>query len=170
VNLVDYPDANIVQALLEGDVDAVVTWAPHALVLINELGNNASVFSDRDLYSMTWNIVGIRDHIERDPGMSAAFLRAIVRSETFIKEHKQRAYQITSEYLGTDSLIYEGVWDDYSFATSLDEGLILMMEEQARWMVEEGLTQGQDLPNFQMHVYTSALRSVKPEAVTIPGK
>ena len=41
------------------------------------------------------------------------------------------------------------------------------MEDEARWMTNDGLTTEKQVPNFLDYIYDDALKAVKPEAVNI---
>jgi NitT/TauT family transport system substrate-binding protein len=53
---------------------------------------------------------------------------------------------------------------------TLDQSLILAMEDEARWMISNNLTTEKTVPNFLDYIYAYGLKSVKPAAVTIAGK
>ncbi|OGO36854.1 MAG: hypothetical protein A2147_03840 [Chloroflexi bacterium RBG_16_57_8] len=167
---VDLPDGRIVDALLNGQVDAVATWAPYTHILKKGLGDNAISFSDRDLYTLTWNVTATRESVRANPERVAKLLRAILRADRFSRDHPEAAKAICSKHMGADAPLYEGEWPDYGFNTLLDESLILVLEDEARWMVSDGIGGRKELPNFVSYVYTPGLRSVRPEAVTIAGE
>ena len=59
------------------------------------------------------------------------------------------------------------MWSRNQLALSLDQSLILAMEDEARWMMRSGLTTETTVPDFAAYVYSEALQDVKPEAVNI---
>jgi NitT/TauT family transport system substrate-binding protein len=50
---------------------------------------------------------------------------------------------------------------------TLPQALLLAMEDQARWMIENKLTSQTAIPNYFDYIYLDGLKAVKPEAVTI---
>jgi len=44
------------------------------------------------------------------------------------------------------------------------------MEDEARWMMHNGLVTADRAPNFLDFIYTDALKAVKPGAVNIVGR
>jgi NitT/TauT family transport system substrate-binding protein len=160
----------VVEALLNGSVDAVCTWEPYSHIIRERLGGNAAVFKDRDLYILTWNVAVAHQFARDNPELVVRFLRALDRADRFIMDDRKEAYAISGEYMGTDVHLYDREWNDYSFRTLLDESLMLVLEDQARWMVRESIVESGILPNFVDHVYTPGLRAVRPEAVTIAGQ
>ena len=64
----------------------------------------------------------------------------------------------------------ETVWSQNQFSLSLDQSLIVAMEDEARWMIKNDLTTEKQVPNFVDHIFTKmVLKQVKPEAVNIIG-
>ena len=54
-------------------------------------------------------------------------------------------------------------WGDHEFTLSLDQTLILTLQDVASWMQDgEG-----DVPDFLPYVDSAPLKSVRPEGVTI---
>ena len=61
----------------------------------------------------------------------------------------------------------ESAWSRDQFLLSLDQSLIVAMEDQARWMIDNNLTTEKQVPNFNDYIYEDALKEIKPEAVNI---
>jgi hypothetical protein len=61
------------------------------------------------------------------------------------------------------------VWPDHQFALSLDQSLILAMEDEGRWMIDNNLTSEKTIPDFRGYIYTRGLEEVKPESLNIIG-
>jgi len=59
------------------------------------------------------------------------------------------------------------VWSQNQFSLSLDQALIVTMEDEARWMIANKLTSEKQVPDFLNYIYVDALKAVKPEAVNI---
>jgi NitT/TauT family transport system substrate-binding protein len=169
VHVADLPPEKVVDALLNGDVDAVSTWAPYSVELRDRLAGNAVVLSDPAIYTMTWNLVATPDFLKSHPERVEKLLRALIRANRFIADRPTEARAITSRNLGAESGLFEREWRNYHFAAVLDQSLIESLEDQARWMI--GTTgAARQPPNFLHLVQPAPLRSVRPEAVTIPGR
>ena len=61
----------------------------------------------------------------------------------------------------------ETVWSQNQYSLSLDQSLIVAMEDEARWMISNGLTTEKHVPDFLNYIYEDGLRAIKPETVTI---
>jgi len=54
--------------------------------------------------------------------------------------------------------------------TSLDQSLILNLEDQARWMLKREAGSAGRIPNFMDSIYAEGLKAADPAAVKITGK
>ena len=74
---------------------------------------------------------------------------------------------IVQQQLELDGGYMETVWSQNQFSLFLDQSLILAMEDEARWMIQNRLTTQTQVPNFMDYISEDGLKSVKPQAVNI---
>ncbi len=101
VTLHDLQPQELVEALLQGDVDAVATWGPYLGALRTQLGANGTIFDSEGIY------------------------------------------------------------------VTLDQSLLLSLEDETRWAIKNELTDRTNIPNYLDHFYLDALEAVMPAAVTV---
>ncbi len=65
----------------------------------------------------------------------------------------------------TDAYVQQ-VWPENQYTLTLDQSLILTMEDQARWMKINGFTSN-PVPNFLNYIYLEGLQAVDPGSVNI---
>ena len=53
------------------------------------------------------------------------------------------------------------------YKLSLDKELLIAMEDEARWHIENESTDAKEVPNYLDQIYFDALESVNPDAVNI---
>jgi len=94
-------------------------------------------------------------------------LQAIKQAEGFIENNKDEAIAITSERLGVKKDFISSIWNDYQFRLFLDQTIMIGLENEARWAIQNKLTDKTKVPNYLDYVYTDALKKVNPEEVTI---
>lgn len=169
VRIVDLDPGDVVQALLEGEVDAVSTWPPYTTTLEDKLGGDVAVLHEPGLYNMTWNIIAAKDLARRDPDAIRWFLRAVLRANRLIVDRPAEARSITAANCGMDMGTVEREWDNFDFDTHLDETLLLTLEDEARWMIGKEGGRGNRTPNFADHMDTKGLMAVDPQSVRLFG-
>jgi NitT/TauT family transport system substrate-binding protein len=82
-------------------------------------------------------------------------------------QHPDEAKAIVQKTMNFTSDYMEVVWSRNQFALSLDQSLILAMENEARWMINNNLTNQTTIPDFLTYVYLEGLNSVNPESVNV---
>jgi len=154
-------------ALAHGDTDAISTREPYISEAISLLGDNYVVFSEPNLPANTLNLVAMDAFIQEKPQVIEKVLRAMLKAEAFANEHPAEAITIVASKLGISEKELQLIWDNTTFSLSLDQELILEMENIAGWAISQKLTKADDMPNFLNFIYLDGLDAVKPEAITI---
>ena len=154
-------------ALVNGEVDAVSTWNPHAIQLQKELGDNGITMYGEGIYRETFNLITMQDFVNNNPEAAKKILRALINAEKFIKESPDESISIIAASIGMDRSQLIELWDIYNFEIALDQSLLVTLEGEARWAIKKKLTDKTEVPNYLDYIYYDALEEVKPEAVGI---
>jgi len=155
------------EALSTGKVDAVSTWSPFRQQIQKKLGSNGVTFFGETLYTETFCVAATQEYVGKNPEAVKKVLRALVKAETFVKQHPEESQRLVAEFTKTDKTILEDTWDVFTFEVALDQGLLVNFEDQTRWVIKNRLAARTDVPNYLDFIYDNALRSVRPEAVRI---
>lgn len=170
VNLVDVrTPEGWVNEVAEGNIDAMATAQPYAREARDRLGDNAHFWpaqSNQPLFAL---IISTNEWIEKHPDKVEGFLQALIKAEEYAINNPEEARQIVMHRLDLDLDYMDMVWEQNQFAVTLDQSLILAMEDEARWMIANNLTNSTEIPDFRNYVYVEGLRAVKPGAVNIIG-
>lgn len=167
VRLVNMRAEKMPKALADGEIDAASTFNPYTIKAQNLLGDHAITFQDENLYTWTFNVVAKREFIRNNPEKVGKFLRALVRAEKFVAENQSEAQKNVADFSGLDMAIVRAVWNETNFRVSLDQSLLLAMEEESRWAITNRLTGATKVPNYLDYIYFDGLKTIKPEAVRI---
>ena len=89
------------------------------------------------------------------------------QAEDFIVQHPGEAKDILRKRLNFSDEEITRVWSQNQYMLSLDQSLMLAMEDEARWMINNKLTGETKVPNFLDYIYEDALKEIKPGAVNI---
>lgn len=167
VEIVDLEATDLPGALADGEVDAISTWEPHILNAKSQLGKKALLLPSEGIFREDFYFVAKKDFIENNPEILKSFLKAIEKGEEFIREKKEESIDIVSQRLKLDRKLVASIWDDFVFKLLLDQTILITLEDEARWVIGEGLTDKKEIPNYLEFIYTDALEDVKPEAISI---
>jgi NitT/TauT family transport system substrate-binding protein len=154
-------------ALARGDIDAISTFNPYLIQAKKRLVDRCIVFYGDDIYTWTFNVVATQEFIRNNPGKVRKVLRALVKAEEFVRQKPEEAQKIVADFSGVEIGIVRDIWADIRFRVSLDQQLLLALEDESRWAIKNGLTNATKIPNFLNFIYLDGLESVKPEAVRI---
>ncbi len=165
VRLTDLKPDEMGAALERGEVDAVATWNPTAAGLQRRLGAKAASFYAEDVYSETAVVVARREFARQRPEAARRLLRALVRAEVFFRDRPGDARKAMAAVLGDDDGGLDGSLRLFDFRVRLDQGLLVLLEEEARWARRTGRASGQASPNFLETLDPAPLLAVKPDAV-----
>ena len=167
ITAVDELPVKLGDALASGDVDAVVAWQPHASQIEKQMANNIVVWGAQSGQLMYWNITGTDTWITSESELVNRLLRSLAQAENYLKVHPDDSKSIVQKRLRYNNTYINGVWLEHQFSLSLDQALILAIEDEARWMIKNKLTGEKVMPNVLDYIYEDGLKAVKPEAVNI---
>jgi len=165
VRLVDLRPEQMGEALDRGDVDAVATWNPTALALQRRMGAKVAVFYVEDIYSETAILVGRKGFSQKRPEVAQRVLRALLKAEALFRERPEEARRAVARTLGDGTGALEESLRQFDFRVRLDQGLLVLLEGEARWARGIGRVPNREPPDFRGSIDPAPLRMLRPEAV-----
>ncbi len=159
--------AEWVDAVVNGDIDAVATSQPYANSAQERLGANAVVWPAQGGQLLFGLIISTNEWITKHPEPVSRLLKSLAQAEEYVIHNPAEAKAIVQKRLNLDAAYMETVWSQDQFSLSLEQSLILAMEDEARWMINNNLTTEKNVPDFLDYIYEDGLKAVKPEAVDI---
>ncbi len=158
------------KALIQGQVDAIVTWEPNIYQARKALGDKALLFPSQGLFRDDVYFIARKDYLKDHTEALKRFLRAIEKADAFILKNRNEAMEIVGQKLKMDKEGMKPIWDDLVFKLFLDQSILISLEDQARWAIRNRLTDAEKVPNYLDYIYPDVLKAVKPEAVKIAGR
>jgi NitT/TauT family transport system substrate-binding protein len=156
-----------VNAVVTGDIDAVATAQPYADFVKDRLGENSVVWPAQSGQPLHGLVISSNEWITRHPDATKRFLKSLAEAETYLISHPAESKVILQKWLNLDAASVERIWSRNQFSLSLDQSLIVAMEDEARWMIRNKLTREETMPNFMDYVQEDTLKAISPHAVTI---
>ncbi len=169
VTLVDVAPMQSPDAFLNGSVDAIVTWQPYIGTIEEQIGNSTVIWpaqSDQPAYccvSSTDNWTSLH------PGAIDNFLKSLDQAEKYSIDHPDNAKAIVQKRMHYDDAFITAIWPDHQFSLTLDQSLVMAMEDEGRWMIANNLTAEKAIPDYRDYIYTKGIEEVKPESMNIIG-
>jgi NitT/TauT family transport system substrate-binding protein len=156
-----------VNAVVNGDIDAIATAQPYANSAKERLDANGVFWSAQSSQPQYGLISSTEEWIRKHPQQVRRFLKSLAQAEEYVIRNPAEAKAIVQKRLNLDASYMETVWSQNQFSLSLDQSLITAMEDEARWMIKNNLTREKQVPDFMNYIYVDGLRAVKPEAANI---
>ena len=167
VTLVDLPPQALVKGISTGKVDAAITWPPHTLTIKNTLGDKAISWSAQSGHRWYWLAVTTEKAIRDRAPVIRQFLDALLHAERYAKEKEAGAKDIVAKRMSAGNSYISYYWPKHTFAVTLPQGLLLSMEDEARWRIRNSLTFKKEVPNFLRAIHLGSLESLNRGAVTV---
>lgn len=154
------------QALIDGRVDAIAINSRLARQIEQRLKEKTITWSIQNGRLFHWLAVVRKD--ESRQGKFERFIGALVEAENYLKKNPEKAKEIIGKYLPPeDKDFLMSNWSKFKFTVDLSQELIISLEDQARWAIENGLTDAAKVPNYLDYIYFDALEAARPEAINI---
>lgn len=167
VTIVPLSPAEMPEALRTDQVDAVAVWNFPLLEMSNELGDRGVVLRDQTLYTSFFCLSSLQQFALAQPERLKKVMRALVRAEDFIKSNPDAVKQQLATAAAVDIKLLTQVWDSYSLAATMNQALLIVLEDEARWAISRKLVAAAEIHNFADHLFPDALAAVKPAAVRL---
>ena len=155
------------EALQTRKVDAVSSWNYTLTQIKHQLGAQAVIFYDRQIYTETFNIAAMQDFVRRNPQAVTRFLRALIQAEDFVAKNPQEAQDIMATAIKVDKELVKEVWDAFNYQVRLEQNLLITLEDETRWAMKNKLTDKTVMPNYKDYIHVESLIAVRRETVKL---
>jgi len=167
VTIMYLPPAELVNAIVNGDIDAAFSFEPNVYQMQQKMGGNAVVWSvnlgQHAHFSLICNEITLQEH----PEIAEGILASVLEAETYVKSHPEEAKKIAQKQQNFDDQYMEQDWQKHDFSIGLSQSLITTMEDETRWRIGKNLTAATAVPDFTEYISPDILYRLKPASVTI---
>jgi NitT/TauT family transport system substrate-binding protein len=167
VKLVPLPPEAMLDALTAGKVDAIASWEPWLTRAQKSLGENGVEFRVDSGFLLNFSLAGNPEWVKGHPDKIQHLLRALLRAKTFADENRSEAQAIVIKLEQIDPSTFNTAGTRYRFVVQLSQGFLILLDDMARWAIQNKLTDRTTAPNFLDSIDSSALAAVSPDTITI---
>lgn len=167
IQIVDLAPAQMSTALSSGQVDAITAWNPLLAKLQLEQGANAILMGAPDLFVYRFLLVGKRSYLAAHPQAVQRTLAALAAAVGFIQARPAQAQALIAAAIGLAPQQLAAAFRASDYALSLDQALLLSLDDQTRWAIRRGIIDAAARPNYLDAVDATPLSAVQPAAVSI---
>ena len=112
-------------------------------------------------------IVAADEWITEEPELVRRFLKSLAQAEEYVVRNPTETQAMLQKQLSLDASQMETLWSQNQYGLSLDQSLVTAMEDEARWMIANKLTNERQVPNFLEYISEDPLKEIVPGAVDI---
>lgn len=167
VSYVQYKGKELPHALTKGEVDAISVWEPYANRALSLLGNNGIKIPSSRVYRIAINLAVMKDFAQLNQPILEKLIRGLIKATRFIESEKEEAIKILSKQFEMTEDIVTKVMSETNYKVSLDQLLLLTMENEANWALQHKFKKPIKLPNYLNYINYKPLEAVNSDLVTI---
>jgi len=166
VTITDMPPSQWVQAITNGSVDALIGGA-YIDQIQERLGSKIVLWPAQSSQSGYWVMSCNEVWTARHPDQINRLLKSLDQAEEYTTNHPKEAMAIIQRKMNYTERYMSTTWPNHQFSLTLDQSLLIAMNDEGRWMINSNLTRERTMPNFRDCIYTKGLKEINPESVNI---
>lgn len=165
--IVDLKPDDIAEGLVQGTIDAGLSWEPFISNATRALKTNAVILPgqlEQFFYFLllTKDVSGTKRDIEFQK-----ILLSLIEAEKFSLTNPSEAKSILKKKFGYTQKYIDHLWPLHNLYISLPQGLLFNLEENASWQIRKGLTSAKTHPSFLSFIDTGPLAAVRASSIGI---
>jgi NitT/TauT family transport system substrate-binding protein len=162
---------SIQASVLNGSIPAGSVWEPYRYDVQQALDGKLVQFNDPRIYT-AYGLLAVRgDFAKAEPVRIRSFLKALIRAEAFIGDHRDEAITILAKEMEMDPAVLTAIWGSYEPSVQGDEALSDVFAGTGQWAkaTQKGL-ESKPVPAYTDVLDFSFLRRVDATRITSPAK
>ena len=167
LTLVDMSHQEVADALKRGDIDAFAGSDVAYLKGRKLIGDQGITFSEPGLTNHAACLTVKKKWLAANPAMAKKVLVALLNAEKELARQPEDYASLLSEQLKIQKADLQSIMAEQHNRLNIDQVLILALEDEARWMLENGTVKGKRMPNYLHFLDTTILKSINPAAVNL---
>ena len=162
---VDIPAARQVEALVNGEVDAVSAFELHAFEAKERLGENAVYWDVQNNVAHHW-LLAVEEGAAENPEPLERLLEALIKAEDFARAHEEETKSIVSRMWGFEPEFLRQSWPKTRLNVSFGQSVVASLQNYTRWQAGRTGTAAAPLEVLN-YLHTDVLDEVAPHLVKI---
>jgi NitT/TauT family transport system substrate-binding protein len=169
--IVNVAPADIVPALVRGDVDAGVPFPDFYQKARAALGSAYREAISNDY--VAWFVLSASmDLLNKRPGDLRKFLSALIKADEFIHAKPAEAQELLAKQMKglADLQEIKALWPEVGYTVGLNKELLDLMVDEGKWIAERGLIKDvqADPAIFRAYLADAPMKALDPKRVTLP--
>ena len=167
VDLKDINASDLEANLESGEVSAITSWEPHISKAEKALGKeNLTLMISPTPFRKDFFFTAPELYAQQNGYALEQFLKALLDAEVFIKRNPEESQSIIANRLEIDLDLIRKIWDTFTFEISLEQSILVNLEDEAVW-AEKLLETRKEVPHYFDFIEKKPLSNVKPHGVNL---
>lgn len=154
-------------ALIKGEIDAFSMRNPFIDEVKKQMPGKVIEFMEPNIYTQFFNLIASKQFIATNTSEIIKILDALLKAEAYLDRHPGKAQSIVAEQLDIPLSSLEKEWPVYSFNVSLQQSMLLTLEDQARWILGKQVGEKKSIPNYLNYIHVDCLNTIAPDTMQI---
>lgn len=167
VNIIYLKPDELVPMLQNRKIDAATLWHPTFFKAQKAINSPLTRIYGDDIFVFRFLLGGKSDYLAEHTIETRKLLAALDEANQFIHAHPEKAKAIIGKAIGLDASLLANDFDPTNFTLTLDQTLLLALDEQTRWATKRNLLPMSPTPNYIEFMRPALLESVRADAVKI---
>jgi len=167
INIVDLKPPQLVKSMLDGSIDAAITWHPNVYVIEQQLGEKVIKFDAQKMQDYFFVLLAKSGWLQSHPTHTERLMQALIWTEDWIKKHPDETKKTIEKIFKGDPKYIAMMVDLHSYQVKFSQNLMVALDAQKRWLIKNKGFDAAQQPNLLNFIYPSALKKIKPSAVTV---
>lgn len=170
--VVNVAPADVVPALVRGDIDAGVTFPDFYPKAAEALGDKYREEVNKD-YVATFVVSASPAMLTKRQGDLKKFLSALIKAEAFIHQDPAGARAALLNVMKTTHTMaaIEKSWPDFVYTIGLDKDLLALLAQEGEWIVKRGLIKDAQTSTalYRSYLADGPMKTLDPKRVNLPN-
>jgi NitT/TauT family transport system substrate-binding protein len=147
------PKSIVTNMLAKDGADAASTWEPFLSTIKKQLGDDAIIFEEPDIYTAREFVAIRKDWGKSNKSKIEAFLRAIKKANEFALNHKEEAQTIVAKATNLDIQLVKSTWDKYRIGLGFNRNTIIGdINQIGHDILRQQEYRGKTLPDYRKYL------------------
>lgn len=159
--------ANMSQSLVSGSSDAGIIWEPYVYNIQKNLTGNVIIWPAQNGQMFYWTTYTRTDVLKNKSDLIIRYFKALAEAEQYINSHEEVVKTNMKMQLNLSDDYSDSIWNKSYYIQSFDQGMIVAMEDEARWIVKNNMSDYKAIPNFLNNINPDPMIHADPDAVSL---
>jgi NitT/TauT family transport system substrate-binding protein len=165
IRLVDIPASRQVEAIVNGEVDAISIFDIYTFEAKDHLGENAISWDAHNNLAYHW-LLAVQENLIKTPEPLKRFIRALIKSQDFARTNNTEVKNIISRKWSLNPALVQQAWPKTRLKVFFSQSIITSLQHYTKWHISK-MDKPAVTPDILGYLHSGILNEVDSGLVTI---